>query len=299
MTAVGLVGTGRMGLALGERLLGAGYALTVHNRTPAKAEPLLAAGARWAASPAKLTRAADVVLTIVTDDAAVDSTYRGPDGLLSGSAEDRLFIEMSTVRTATVHRLHASVHAAGGRMVDAPLSGPPAAARAGQLLVLAGGTDANVAEATPYLSAFARRVVHLGPAGAGTTMKLVQTMPMGIFFAGLAEALAIGTQLGLDRRRMLDVFLDSQAAPPILRDRVARLFGEEGPPGFDVAGVRKDLQAMVATAQDAGVAASTAAAALGLYAAATAAGWAERDLIHIVEYVGEQARLVQPRPHLS
>jgi 3-hydroxyisobutyrate dehydrogenase-like beta-hydroxyacid dehydrogenase len=131
------------------------------------------------------------------------------------------------------------------------------------------------------------------------TMKLVQTMPMGIFFAGLSEALAMGTQLGLDRRAMLDIFLDSQAAPPILRDRAPLLFGEGEEAVFAVAGVRKDLNAMIATAQDAGVPASTAAAALGLYAAATAAGWGEKDLIHIVEYVADLAARVHPHPHLG
>jgi 3-hydroxyisobutyrate dehydrogenase len=287
-----------MGLALGERLLGAGHPLTVHNRTRANAAPLLDAGATWADSPADVVAAADVVLSIVRDDAAVDDVYRGPGGLLARPAGGRVLVEMSTIRTATVHRLAADARAADARLVDAPLSGPPAAARAGQLLVLVGGADADVAEVTPVLSTFARRVAHLGPTGAGMTMKLVQTMPMGIFFAGLSEALAMGTQLGLDRRAMLDVFLDSQAAPPVLRDRAPLLFGEGQAPGFPVAGVRKDLQAMVATAQDAGVPASTAAAALGLYAAATAAGWGDRDLIHIIEYVAEQAARVYPEPRL-
>ena len=296
MTAVGLVGTGRMGTAIGERLLAAGHPLTVHNRTADRAKPLLDAGARWAGSPAELTATADVVLTVVMDDAAVDQVYRGPDGLLRGTPEGRLFVESSTIRTATVHRLDASVRAVGGRLVDAPLSGPPAAARAGRLLVLAGGSAADVAVAEPVLTTFARRVAHLGPCGAGMTMKLVQTMPMAIFFAGLGEALAMGTQLGLDLRQMLEVFLDSQGAPPVLHDRAPLLLGADTPPGFEVAGVHKDLLAMVATAQDAGVPASTAAAALGVYAAATAAGYAERDLVFVIEYTRELARHLRPRP---
>jgi 3-hydroxyisobutyrate dehydrogenase-like beta-hydroxyacid dehydrogenase len=124
-------------------------------------------------------------------------------------------------------------------------------------------------------------------------------MPMAIFFAGLSEALAMGSQLGLDLGQMLDILLDSQAAPPVLRDRAPLLRGESGNRGFEVAGVRKDLQAMVATAQDAGVPASTAAAALGIYAAATAAGYAERDLIFVVEYLRELAHTVYPKPHMT
>jgi 3-hydroxyisobutyrate dehydrogenase len=286
--SVGLVGTGRMGLALGERILAAGFPLTVHNRTPEKAKPLLDLGARWADRPSDVAAASDVVQTVLTDDAAVESVYCE----LLEAAHGTVFIESSTVRTSTIVALASRIRTAGARLVDAPLAGPPPAARAGKLMVLAGGADADLAIATPVLQAYARRIVHMGPVGAGTTMKLVLMAPMGIYFAGLAEGLAIGTQLGLDRAAMLDVILDSHGAPPVLRDRAELLLGAERPTGFPVAGVRKDLQAIVATAQDVGVPASTAAAALGLYAGATVTGFAEQDLVHIVDYVRRVAEAV-------
>jgi len=278
---IGLVGTGRMGLALGERILAAGFPLTVHNRTPEKAKPLLDLGARWAEGPAEVAAASDIVQTVLSDDAAVVDVYAE----LLRAGDGTVFVESSTVRTSTIVALAARVRAAGARLVDAPLAGPPPAARAGQLMVLAGGAGADLTLVAPMLQAYARRIVHMGPVGAGTTMKLVLMAPMGIYFAGLAEGLAIGTQLGLDRAAMLDVILDSHGAPPVLRDRAELLLGADRPAGFPVAGVRKDLQAIVATAQDAGVPASTAAAALGLYAGATVTGFAEHDLVHIVDYV--------------
>jgi 3-hydroxyisobutyrate dehydrogenase len=302
VTRVGVAGLGRMGWAATAQLLAAGYPVTVHNRTPDRAAELLTLGASWAATPAKMAAEADVVLSMLTDDQAVDDVYTGPHGLLAGAgASGTTFVEMSTVRTTTVLRLGESVQRAGGRLVDAPMSGPPAAVSAGRLLVLAGGEAEDVERIAPVLASFSRRVVHLGPAGAGATMKLVMQLPMAVLFASLGEALSIGAQLGLSLDAMLDVILDSQGAPPVLRDRAGLIRAGSDMPadaaaGFDVAGVRKDLQAMVATAQDAGVPAATAGAALGLFAAATAAGYADRDLAAVVDYAIRLARTVQPRP---
>jgi 3-hydroxyisobutyrate dehydrogenase len=289
---IGLVGTGRMGTAMGERILAAGYRLTVHNRTPERAKSLLDAGAAWAATLAEVTAASDIVITVLTDDSAVDSIYAG---MLESGADGTLFVESSTVRTATITRLEPRVRSAGGRLVDAPLAGPPPAARAGQLMVFAGGSSSDVEQARPVLECYARRIIHLGPVGSGATMKLVLMAPMGIYFAGLAEGLAIGAQFGLDRAAMLDVILDSHGAPPVLRDRAELLLGAQRPAGFEVSGVRKDLQAIVGTAQDLGVAASVAASALGQYAAASAGGYGDRDLVHIVDYVAWVASRTVPR----
>lgn len=283
--AVGLVGTGRMGTALGERILAAGHPLTVYNRTAERTKPLIDAGARAVSTPAEVADAAPIVLSVVSDEAAVEAVYTGPDGLLSGAAAGTLFVEASTVRTSAITGLAARVRAAGAGLVDAPMAGPPAAARAGQLLVMVGGEPADVDSARPVLETYARHIVHCGPSGSGTTMKLVLMAPMAVYFAGLAEGLAIGGHFGLDRATMLDVILDSHGAPPVLRDRAELLLGARRPPGFEVSGVRKDLRAIVATAQDAGVPASTAAAALGQYAGASVFGFGDHDLVFIVDYV--------------
>jgi 3-hydroxyisobutyrate dehydrogenase-like beta-hydroxyacid dehydrogenase len=280
-----------MGTAIGERLIGAGIPLTVFNRTADKAATLVEAGAARASSLADLVASADIVMTVLTDDPAVDAVYAD---LLATDAAGRLFVDSSTVRSATTARLADRVRAAGGRLVDATLAGPPAAARAGQLLVMCGGTDSDVASVTPVLSTYARRVVHVGPVGAGTTMKLVLMAPMGAYFAALSEGLAAGDRLGLDRAAMLDVILDSHTAPPMLRDRADVLLGADRPVGFDVSGVRKDLRAIVATGQDAGVPMSLAAAALAHFAGAEANGFSGRDFILIVDYVRRLAEATSP-----
>jgi 3-hydroxyisobutyrate dehydrogenase-like beta-hydroxyacid dehydrogenase len=265
-----------MGQAMAGRLLAANWLLTVHNRTPARAEGLRANGAAWAASPADLASQADIVLTSLTDDRAVEHTFLGADGLLAGAVTGTLFVEMSTIRPSTIHRLRPLVEARGARLLDAPVSGTLEPARQGQLVAMVGGTETDLARARPVLEVLTRRIVHMGPSGAGTTMKLVLNMPMAIFWAGLGEAMAMGRQFGLDMAQMLDVYLDSPVALPALRGKVT--------------GVRKDLLAMVASAQDAGVPAATGSAALALFAAATAAGYGERDLAFLIEYVIEMAR---------
>ncbi|HWQ16105.1 MAG TPA: NAD(P)-dependent oxidoreductase [Roseiflexaceae bacterium] len=294
MERIGLAGLGRMGQALAGRLLSAGFPLAVYNRTRARAEALLGRGAAWAGTPAELAAQADIVLTILTDDRAVERVYLGPGGLLSGDVAGKLFVEMSTIRTATIAALRPAVERGGARLLDAPVSGTVEPARQGQLLTLVGGAEEDLERARPALAAFSRRIVHMGPSGAGTTMKLVLNMPMAVFWAALGEALAIGAQHGLPLDRMLDVFLDSPVALPALRAKAPLLLGAAHEPAFDVTGVRKDLLAMVATGQDVGVPTPTGAAALAQFAAATAAGYGERDLVFIVEYLAEVARRTFP-----
>ena len=291
MERIGLVGLGRMGQAMATRLLKAGFPLTVTNRTRAKAEALLSRGARWADSPTDLAGQADILLSILTDDYAVNEVYTGEHGLLRGRCEGRLFVEMSTIRTATVHQLRQQVEARGARLLDAPVSGTLEPARQGQLLAMLGGATDDIERARPALTALCRRIVHMGPSGCGCTMKLALNLPMAIFWAGLAEAMAMGQRNGLGIPQMLDVYLDSPVALPALRGKAPVLLGQKADVAFDVKGVRKDLLAMVASGQDAGVPMATASAALRLWSAATEAGYGAEDLIAIVEYVTKMVEL--------
>ncbi|MFO7170164.1 MAG: NAD(P)-dependent oxidoreductase [Chloroflexota bacterium] len=290
MERIAIAGLGRMGQALAGRLLDAGFPLAVYNRTPSRAQALVARGATWAETPAELASAADIILTILTDDRAVEQVYLGERGLLRGDVSGKLFVEMSTIRTATIAALRPEVERRGARLLDAPVSGTLEPARRGELLAMVGGAAEDLERARPALATFCRRIVHVGPSGAGTTMKLVLNMPMAVFWAALAEALAIGRQHGLALDTMLDLFLDSPVALPALRGKAPLLLGAEHEVAFDVTGVRKDLLAMIATGQDAGVPMPTGSAALAHFAAATAAGYGERDLVFVVEYLASVVR---------
>lgn len=290
MERIGLVGLGRMGQAMAGRLLEAGFPLTVYNRTPERARPLLERGAAWAASPAELAARSDMVLTILTDDRAVERIYSGPDGLLSDDAAGHLFLEMSTIRPRTIAALRPLVEARRARLLDAPVTGTVGPAREGKLVIMVGGAPEDLDHARPVLEVLGRRVVHCGPSGAGTTMKLVVNMPAVSYWAGVSEALALGRQAGLSLEQMLGVMLDSAFAPPALHAKAPLLLGQQHEATFDVTGVRKDALAMIATGIDLGVPTPSTAAAQALFAAATAAGYAQRDLIFVAEYLMELAR---------
>jgi 3-hydroxyisobutyrate dehydrogenase-like beta-hydroxyacid dehydrogenase len=279
-----------MGQAISGRLLDAGFPLSVYNRTRAKADDLLSRGATWADSPAALTEQSDIIFTMLTDDHAVEQIFLGEQGVLSTAAAGKLFIEMSTIRTQTIYALHAQIEARGARLLDAPVSGTLEPARQGQLLVMVGGDAGDLERARPALDTFSRRIAHMGAIGAGTTMKIVLNLPMAIFWAGLAEAMTIGRQYGLTSEQMLGIYLDSPVALPALRAKAPLLLGAPYEVGFDVTGVRKDLLAMIATGQEAGVPMPAASAALSQFAAASAAGYAERDLVFLVEYLHEVVR---------
>ncbi len=284
MERIGLVGLGRMGTAIGERLLAAGLPLVVWNRTPGRAEALVTVGATLAPSLPELAATCTVVLTILTDDAAIQAVYNPVDGLLAADVSGRLFVEMSTVRTNTIQRLGQTLAARGAALVDAPLSGSLVPARQGQLLALVGGTAQDVARVQPVLGTFCRRVAHLGPTGSGTTMKLVLNLPMAIYWQGLAEALALGSQFGLELAPMLELIVDSQAAIGALRPKIPAMLGEPGEVAFDVTGVRKDLLAMIETGQSLGVPMPAASAALINCMAATAAGKGQADFAELIPY---------------
>lgn len=284
MERIGLVGLGRMGVAMGGRLLDAGFAVTVWNRTQSKADELLAQGAVWAESPQVLAERADIVLTTLTDDAAVREVYSGATGLLAGDASGKLFIEMSTIRTATILDLVQQVTQAGAALIDAPVSGTVGPAREGKLLALVGGAPDDVERAMPVLKVLTRRVAHLGPSGSGTTMKLVLNLPMAIYWQGLAEALAIGNQFGLDLPTMLDLIIDSPAGIAALSAKRDMILGAQAEIGFDVTGVRKDLLAMIATGQELGVPMPAASASLISFMAATAAGRGGDDLAALIPH---------------
>jgi 3-hydroxyisobutyrate dehydrogenase len=286
---VAIAGMGRMGRAFAARIAAGGTAVTVWNRTPGQAGAL-----PEAATPAVLVAAGDIVLTSLTDDAAVEAVYAD---LLAGPVAGRLFVEMSTIRPETVRAIAAWAEAAGAHLIDAPVAGGPAVVAAGQSLAFVGGAPAQVDRARPVLDQFCRKIAHMGPVGSGTVMKLVANLPIGVYFQALAEGLALGRSHGLDLATMLDVVMDSPGALAALPRKVPAILGQSGDVPFDIAGVRKDLLAMTAACHRAGVPAPAATGALSAYAGATAAGWGARDFSTIVNFWSEAvAGIESPRP---
>lgn len=240
---VAVVGTGRMGSAMVGRLAGAGHHVTVHNRTRATAEAVAARHqAAVAPSAREAVREAQVVVVSLADDAAVRAVYGGPDGLVAGLGGGQVVADTSTVDPETVRGLAPAVGAAGANLIDTPVSGSVSTVEAGQLLVMAGGDPAALHKATPALEAFASRIVHLGPLGAGATMKLVVNAMVHALNAALAEALVLAERAGVERESAYDVIAASAvAAPFVAYKREAYLRPEEAQVAFALDLVAKDL----------------------------------------------------------
>jgi 3-hydroxyisobutyrate dehydrogenase len=247
---IALAGTGKMGAAMVRRLMASGHTVTVWNRTAARAQPLLDEGATWAASPAALAASADIVLTMLIDEAALDEVYLGADGLLSGPVAGRLFIDMSTVSPAKPQQIGARVQAAGASFLECPVGGSVGPAKEGRLLGFVGGTAEDLARARPVLESLCRRIEHVGPLGAGATMKLTINLPLMVYWQTLSEALSLVQPLGLDPARVVDILADTSGGPNLLKVRGAAiaqaLSGQAGPVSVDVATMRKDMRAMLA-----------------------------------------------------
>lgn len=240
---VAVIGTGRMGAAMVGRLAGAGHHLTVHNRTRAKAEAVAARHeAAVAPTPREAVREADVVLVSLADDAAVTAAYGGPDGLVAGLAAGQVVADTSTVDPETLRGLEAAVVAAGAALLDTPVSGSVSTVEAGALLVMAGGDASALERARPALEAIASRILHLGPLGAGATMKLVVNAMVHALNGALAEALVLAEKAGLDRASAYDVIAASAVgAPFVTYKRDAYLSPEATPVAFALNLVAKDL----------------------------------------------------------
>ena len=273
---IALAGTGKMGAAMARRLMASGHAVTVWNRTAARAQPLLDEGATWAASPAALAASADIVLTMLIDEAALDEVYLGADGLLSGPVAGRLFIDMSTVSPAKPQQIGARVQAAGASFLECPVGGSVGPAKEGRLLGFVGGTAEDLARARPVLEALCRRIEHVGPLGAGATMKLTINLPLMVYWQTLSEALSLVQPLGLDPARVVDILADTSGGPNMLKVRGAAiaqaLSGQAGPVSVDVATMRKDMRAMLAQGAELGARLPLTETALRTFEQAAAQG---------------------------
>lgn len=291
---IGIAGTGRMGTAIGGRLLKLGHELTVWNRSPARTKPLADAGARVAATPAGVVAASDIVMTILTDAAAIAAVYHGRDGLLSGEVRGKLFMEMSTVRPETERELAAKVRAAGAAMIDCPVGGTVGPASSGQLFAVIGGEASDVARVMPLLEAMCRKIEHLGPVGAGATVKLAMNLTTQVYWQAFGEALSLCRPLGLEPERLMGIFTASSGAPRVLehraKDFVAALKGTEiGPVNFDIDSVRKDMRAMIEEAAALGWRLPVTERALECFDAQSAAGNGARDCGMTPILVSQQA----------
>jgi len=215
MATVAFLGLGRMGAGMARRLLAAGHDLRVFNRTAARAAPFGAAGARCCATVREACTGAAAAIAMVSDDEASRALWLGADGALSAlGASKALAIECSTLSHDWVLELSGRAARRGLRFLDAPVTGLPDAAAAGELTLLVGADPQHLAAARPLLAAIAREIVEFGPPGAGTAYKLLVNMLGAVQIASAAEAMALAEQAGLDAHRVAHTIASGQAGSP-------------------------------------------------------------------------------------
>lgn len=286
MATVGVVGLGAMGSRVAQRLAGAGYELVVWNRDPAKAEPLVAAGALAAGSPADLARRVEGVITMVADPQALADVTEGPEGVVAGLGEATL-IQMSTVGPESISRLAPLVP--GDALVDAPVLGSLSEVESGTLNIFVGATQEPFDRWLPLLSTLGN-VLHVGSVGAGTTAKLVANTTLVGVIGVLGEALALAEVLGLSREAAFEVLGRTALAQQAERRRPAVESGEY-PSRFALYLARKDAELILDAATRSGVELPVTEGARDWLADAEEAGLGNEDYSAVLARILDNTKL--------
>jgi 3-hydroxyisobutyrate dehydrogenase len=271
-------------------LLKAGFPLAVWNRSRAKADTFAAQGARVAESPADAVRGANVILSMLADDAASRAVWLGSDGALAAAEMGAVLVDSSTVSPAWIAELADAASARGLSFLDAPVTGSRAQAAAGQLSFLVGGPVEALEKVRSVLEAMSKEIVHLGPVGSGAKLKLVNNFLCGVQIASLAEGIVWLERSGLDRDQALTFLKSGAAGSPVLAGISARMAARDYAVNFYLKLMSKDLQYASAEAAENGVDLTTAANARALFEQAVALGYAEKDMSAVVEPLRAKAK---------
>jgi 2-hydroxy-3-oxopropionate reductase len=280
MTAIGFIGLGVMGGPMAANLVKAGFEVTGYNRSPEKTQRLVAAGGRAAGSAAEAAEGADVVVTMLPDSPDVESVLLGgdgDDGVLARLTPRTTVVDMSTIRPDVARSLAAAGSERGIGVLDAPVSGGEQGAVDATLSVMVGGEAATFEAARPVLDAVGTTVVHVGPAGAGQTVKAANQLIVGGTLQLVAEALVFLDAHGVDRERAVEVLAGGLAGSAVLDRKAPAMLAANFRPGFRVDLHHKDLGIVTAAAREAGVAIPVGALVATLMGSLRAQGHGDLD----------------------
>ncbi len=250
MSVIAFIGLGAMGGPMAANLIAAGHALRVWNRSPARAQPLVAAGATACPSIAEAVRGAQFVVSMVADDLATRAVMLGEGGVLASAAPGTLILDCSTNTPAMVREVASAAAARGIAHVDAPVSGSLAQARGRELVFMVGGEPADVDRVLPLLQAMGRSHRHMGPSGAGATIKLINNMLSGTVNAAIAEALLVAQAAGLDPEATQFVLGEGAAGSRLFKTKMPKIYARDFSPQFQLALMEKDLRYFLSLAQE-------------------------------------------------
>ena len=292
MTAVAFIGLGNMGFPMARNLLAAGHQVTGFDLSDEACKDLSDAGGSAAGSPAEAVGQAEIVVTALPAAQHVKLVYCGTDGILAAAPTSSLFIDCSTIDTASAREVIAEAEDRGQMMIDSPMSGGIGGATAGTLTFMVGGSDAALASAKPILSAMGKNIFHAGGPGAGSAAKICNNMMLAIQMIAVSEGFSLAERLGLDAQSLFDISSTATARCWSLNDYCpapgpvpAAPSNRDYQPGFAASLMLKDLRIAMQAAQEAGAATPLGAHATQIYNMMNMAGQAEKDFSGVIEFL--------------
>jgi 3-hydroxyisobutyrate dehydrogenase len=286
---VAFIGMGTMGAPMALNILKAGYPVTVHNRTREKEAAAAAAGAQRAASPVEAARAAEIIITCVSDTPDVERIILGGNGVIQGARAGSLVIDMSTISPSATREIAAALAEKEIHMIDAPVSGGSEGARQGTLSIMVGGAEDDVAAAQGVLKAMGATISHVGPIGSGQLTKAINQIVLAGTYWSVAEGIALGLKAGLDMESVVNAMGGGAAGSWVMANRSGNMIRNEYPLGFKVELHRKDLNIALGVARELGVPLPMTAFVEQVETGLIARGYAEEDISAIARTVREQA----------
>jgi 3-hydroxyisobutyrate dehydrogenase-like beta-hydroxyacid dehydrogenase len=283
-TRVGLIGLGLMGQPMGLNIVKAGFPLTVWNRTKSRADELVTAGAKLAATPREVAAGVDLLITIVSDPAALEEVLWGANGAMEGLRRGNTYMDSSTVSPDLARKVAADCEGRGVRFLDAPVTGGDWGAKKGELIFMVGGDAAALTEAEPVLKVLGKKWFHLGPNGAGQTIKLAMNLILALQVDALAEALALVTASGLEGEKLVEVLQSSMARSGVLDVKSQNLLKHEYKPSFPLRLMHKDMRLALELAKEKGVELPAGAAAYQTYSKVKNAAKEDLDYSAVMKF---------------
>ena len=284
---IAFLGLGIMGGGMAGRLLDAGFPVTVYNRSAERARAPEGKGAVVADSPRAAASEADIVFSMVADDAASRAMWDGERGALAGARKGSIVVECSTVTVTRARELADAATRAGCIFIDAPVTGSKMQAAGGELLFLVGAEDDALARIRPALEVMGKTIIHLGPVGSGALVKLINNFLCGVQAASLAEAIAVIERSELDRDRTVQAIVNGSPGSPVMKTLASRILADDFSPNFYLHLLVKDMGYAIAEGESRGVPMKTAATALEVLRGAMAQGYGDRDMAAVVQQFRE------------
>jgi 3-hydroxyisobutyrate dehydrogenase-like beta-hydroxyacid dehydrogenase len=282
--AVGFIGLGLMGRPMSLNLVKAGYSVTVWNRTPSRAGEVVAAGAKLAASPREAAAGSDFLITMVSDPPALEEVLWGENGALQALKRGSIYMDSSTVSPSLARKISAACAERGVRFLDAPVTGGDWGAKKGELVFMVGGDAQTLKDAEPVIGVMGKKWFHLGPNGAGQTIKLAMNALMALQVDALAEAVALVSGAGLAPEKLIEVMQSSMARSTVLDVKSQNFLKADYTPSFPLRLMHKDLGLALDLGNQVGVPLPAVAAARETYNAVKGAAKEDLDYSAVMKF---------------